>query len=374
VKVGVDLQVLGRDRSGDETYWRNLASRFGSLRPKDDFYFYHTRPEAGESIRGFSGRSHARRLGFSNPFLRVPLSYPRLMRREPVDVFHTQYVGVPASGARLVLTVHDLSYELYPETFPMNRALFLKLTRWSARRAAAVIAVSESTKRDLVRLYGLPPEKIHVVMNGVSSSFRPPSPEDVARVRARFGVRGDYVLSVAARQPRKNLARLTEAFLSARRRGDFNLRLVLVGGRAWGPSDMAGEAAEAVRRGDILLTGYVEEADLPGLYGGAAVFAYPSLYEGFGLPVAEAMACGTPVLTSNVSSLPEVGGDAAVYADPLSVAEISRALWETASNPERRREMRARGLERARLFSWDAAARKTLAVYDVVMGGVPCAA
>lgn len=363
MRIGIDAQVIGRDRSGDETYFRNLAAQFALLAPENDYRMYYTSPRAEPFLRSLGGSFHSRRLAFSNPFLRVPLAYPLALRREPVDVFHTQYVGVPAGGARMVLTVHDLSFEKYPETFPWNRRRFLQLSRWSARRAARVIAVSESTKRDLVSLYGVPAERIAVVHNGVSDDFGPVEPAARSAVALARGIQGDYLLSVGALQPRKNLRRLVAAFLEARRRPGFEGRLVLVGKKAWGPGDWDRDAESAFAAGDILCTGHVEASELPALYAGARLFAYPSLYEGFGLPVAEAMACGAPVLCSNTSSLPEVGGDAAAYVDPLDVRGIASAITSLWSDEGRRREMSRLGLEQARRFSWESAARKTLEVY-----------
>jgi glycosyltransferase involved in cell wall biosynthesis len=208
-----------------------------------------------------------------------------------------------------------------------------------------------------------------VVPNAASARFAPcTDPVELWRVRTKYGIQGDYILSVGTLQPRKNLPRLIEAFIEARKRPGFDCRLVLVGKKGWGPDEAKALPAGVLQRKDVIFTGYVEDEDLPALYSGSMAFAYPSLYEGFGLPVLEAMACGTPVLTSQVSSLPEVCGDAAVYVHPLRTEEICRALLALGSDKDLRKALQARGLLRAQKFSWRESARKTLAVYESVAG------
>lgn len=369
MKIGVDLQAVGRGRTGDETYYRNLVSCYSALRPDHDFFLYYTEPEAESFLEGLEGKFHPRKLAFQSPFARVPLAYPWQMWKEPVDVFHSQYVGFPAGRAKLVLTIHDLSYERYPEMFPRNRALFLKLTRWSARRADAVVVVSEHTKKDLVRFYGLPEDKIHVVYNAAHRRFSPcQDKERIGALQRRLGIRQDYILSVGSLQPRKNIARLVKAYLQARAGQALDLQLVIVGKNAWGNPEWETVAQNSPYQPDVLFAGHVPDDDLPALYSGASMFVYPSLYEGFGLPVIEAMACGTPVITSNGSSLPEVGGAAVVYVDPQDVNAISRAMVTLARDPQRRQDLRERGLRQSALFSWERAARQTLSVYEAALG------
>ncbi|MBI3549157.1 MAG: glycosyltransferase family 4 protein [Elusimicrobia bacterium] len=362
MRIALDLQTIGRRRTGDETYYRNLVSHYADLRPQHDYWFYYTHREAEAFFAKFQGRHHDRRLKFKNPLLRVPLAYPWELIKEPVDVFHTQYVGVRAGGAKLVLTIHDLSFEYFPESFPRDRALFLKMTRFSAKAASAILTVSENTKRDLVRLYGIPAEKIHVIYNAAHPSFAPcPDRAKVEAARRTYGIARDYFLSVGALQPRKNLRRLIDAYNICRRDPRFDQELVIVGAKAWGRDNLADGGAP-----DVRFLGYVAEEDLPLLYNGATALAYPSLYEGFGLPVVEAMSCGTPVIASSTSSLPEVCGEAALYVDPLSVGSIAGALKTMASNEGLRDRLSAEGLRQAGKFSWREAARKTLEVYESV--------
>jgi len=286
-----------------------------------------------------------------------------------VDVVHSTGNTAPdVDPARLVMTVHDLTFRLLPEYHtPENVALCERGMRDAITRARAFIATSECTKADLMRLYGVETERIHVVHPGIDPRFAPADAHAVARVRARHGLARPYVLFLGSNEPRKNLARLIEAYDRVRRRpGLAAHELVVAGAAGW----LNGDVAALVRRlgieTDVRFLGYVPAEDQPALYSGADVFAYPSLYEGFGIPVAEAMACGAPVLTSNVSSLPEVAGGAALLVDPRETDAIADALVAVLSDDGLRASLRARGLERARAFSLERMGRETLQVYERV--------
>jgi len=248
----------------------------------------------------------------------------------------------------------------------------LRLTvRRTARRAAHVIAPSEFTRRDLIETYKLDPARVTAIPLAASEHFRPVEDAgEIERVRRLYGIAGEYVLAVGSIQPRKNLARLVRAYSGLRReRGRSNLpQLVLVGKQAW----LYGETLRAVEeegvRDCVRMTGYVSEADLPALYTGALCFAYPSYFEGFGLPPLEAMRCGTPVLVGDRTSLPEVVGDAALTADPFDTGALARALARLIDDAALRAELRARGLKRASAFDWRDTARMTLQVYRRVTG------
>jgi glycosyltransferase involved in cell wall biosynthesis len=289
------------------------------------------------------------------------------LRRRPVDVLHVQYTAPPLAPCPVVATVHDLSFEHIPETFKLRSRVQLKLTvRATVRRAAHVIAPSEFTRRDLVETYGLDPARVTAIPLAVAPHFRPvEDAAEVGRVRRRYGIEGEYVLAVGSIQPRKNLGRLVRAYSALRRaRGRSNLpQLVLVGKKAW----LYGETLKAVEEeglaGSVVLTGYVLEGDLPALYTGALCFAYPSFYEGFGLPPLEAMSCGTPVLTGDRTSLPEVVGDAGLTVDPFDTEALASALARLIDDDALRASLRERGLRRARGFDWRETARMTLKVY-----------
>lgn len=280
-------------------------------------------------------------------------------------LFAPNFVPPPTRTRRLVVTVHDLAFRRYPDTAPHATLRWLSRFEDALERAVRVIAVSESTREDLLELYGVDPDRVSVVPHGVDREvFRPPSAEEVARVRARYGIDGTYLVFVGGLEPRKNLPRLVRAF--ARLPG--GPRLVVVGSWVpWNPEGVdqlrpvvEGLPAEARRR--IHFTGYVDEGDKVALLGGAAGLALPSRYEGFGLPVLEAMAVGTPVLTSNVSALPEVAGEAALYVDPEDEEQIADGMRRLLEDDGLRDSLREKGLERAGRFTWEETARRTAAV------------
>ena len=232
-------------------------------------------------------------------------------------------------------------------------------TRWSARAAQRIIAISETTKSDLVTHYTVRPDKIDVVHHGVSESLSPAPREEIDRARATHGLPDRYVLALGTIQPRKNYVRLAQAIASLNACGE-EIALVIVGKRGW----LAGEVETGIAASgaDVRMIGYIEDSDLPPIYSGAVAVCQPSLYEGFGMPVLEAMACGTPVVSSNRSSLPEIGGDAAFYVDPLDPASIAAGLSRVLSDVDLRLSLIARGRLRAANFTWERCARQTLNV------------
>jgi glycosyltransferase involved in cell wall biosynthesis len=267
-----------------------------------------------------------------------------------------------------VVTVHDLAYLLYPAHFPTKRRHYFQwLVPPSLRRARRIITVSENSKRDLCRLLAVPEEKVRVIYNGVEPQFRVATqPALVERVRAKYELPPKIVLSVGVLEPRKNLERLVQAFALLRQRG-IEHRLVLVGAAGWGYENLLRLPRELGLDDAVRFLGFVSQADLPLLYNAADLFVYPSLYEGFGLPALEAMACGTPVVVSHVSSLPEVVGDAGVLVDPHSVEGIAEAIYRCLRSDGLREELREAGLKQAARFSWHEAARQTLQVYREVL-------
>jgi glycosyltransferase involved in cell wall biosynthesis len=315
MRVGIDVSPLHQTRAGTARHILGLLPRLEATPGLDVRRLSAPLPGAALDVAWY------------------PAALPLLARRERVDVLHCPGYRAPLRAPMpVVVTVHDLAVLRYPEVFPRWSRTYSRATlRPILRNAARVIAVSELTKRDLVELLAVPDERIRVVPNAVDAVFSPEGPR----------AEGDYVLAVGTLEPRKNLPRLVEAM-----RG-LDLELRVVGPRGWG-----GVAVRSL--------GYVPDDELARLYRGAACLAYPSLYEGFGIPVLEAMACGTPVVTSAGSAMAEVAAGAAVLVDPLDPDAIAAGIREAI---ERRDELSRAGVERARAFTWDAAAALTADVY-----------
>jgi glycosyltransferase involved in cell wall biosynthesis len=264
-----------------------------------------------------------------------------------------------------VATIHDLMPLLQPAQYPeADAALFRRIVPRIAREADALIAVSQHTKDSLVRHLGVPPERVAVVHHGVDPRFRPVRAGAIVAMRAALGLDGPYLLFVGTAEPRKNLPRLVDAFALLRARGTVDVDLVIAGKAAWGSAGLRERIAAHGMDGCVRLPGHVDAALLPALYSGAAAFVLPSIAEGFGMPLLEAMACGVPVVASNSTALPEVYGDAALGFDPLSTEELAAALARVLGDQPLRADLVARGLRRAAGFTWEAAARKTLEVIE----------
>ena len=305
------------------------------------------------------------RLPTHRPWARIvweQVAQPGIVSRMGVDLVHEPaFVGPLASACPFVVTIHDLSFLFYPQGFRTLNRLYLKLfTRWSVQRARRIIAVSESTKRDLAQQYGISPARIDVVYNGVDSSFRPLPAAEVAAFKAERGLPERFILFVGTLEPRKNVVRLIEAYA---RLAEDRPPLMLVGGKGW-LYDEIFALVEALNLADqVRFVGYVPAQDLPLWYNAADLFVYPSLYEGFGLPPLEAMACGTPVITSTASSLPEVVGQAGLLVDPTDAEALTAAMEQVLASTGMQEKMRMAGLAQARSFSWQETACRTVASY-----------
>ena len=294
---------------------------------------------------------------------------PAALKDAGADVAHFTNGMVPMrSPVPTVVTIHDMSLRLYPRYHPARRVLLnAPLAQFAARHAGAIVTVSETAKRDIVRIYKLDPARVHVVHEAAAPSFRRVTdPAALDRVRARYQLADRIILYVGTIEPRKNLPKLIEAFAARKRAGDLPHHLVCVGPYGW----LSRGLEERIRRTKvshaIQFTGYVPFEDLPALYSLAEMFVYPSMYEGFGLPVVEAMACGAPVITGRAAALAEVGGDAVEHVESLEVDALGDAMARLARDPAKRAQLSSKALARARQFSWERAARETLDVYRTV--------
>ena len=281
------------------------------------------------------------------------------------DVAHFTNGMIPlGSPVSTIVTIHDMSLRLYPQCHPVRRLLLNRpLMQVAIRQAQSIVTVSDSARGDLLRLHGVAADRVSVVHEAASPSFHPITDRAVLEgVRARYQLPRQFVLYVGTIEPRKNLSRLVEAFAQARARG-IPHHLVCVGPYGWSSRDLAGRVERLALSESVHFTGYAKFEDLPAIYNLADFFVFPSLYEGFGLPVVEAMASGLPVITSSTSSLVEIAGDGAATIDPTNTEALADAIVRLATDDELRREVGRRGLQRSRMFSWTQTAKEMLAVY-----------
>ena len=281
------------------------------------------------------------------------------------DVAHFTNGMIPlGSPVSTIVTIHDMSLRLYPQCHPLRRLLLNRpLMQVAIRQAQSIVTVSDSARGDLLRLHGVAADRVSVVHEAASPSFHPITDRAVLEgVRARYQLPRQFVLYVGTIEPRKNLSRLVEAFAQARARG-IPHHLVCVGPYGWSSRDLAGRVERLALSESVHFTGYAKFEDLPAIYNLADFFVFPSLYEGFGLPVVEAMASGLPVITSSTSSLVEIAGDGAATIDPTNTEALADAIVRLATDDELRREVGRRGLQRSRMFSWTQTAKEMLAVY-----------
>jgi glycosyltransferase involved in cell wall biosynthesis len=282
------------------------------------------------------------------------------------DLYHGMNYHVPRVAFPSIVNIYDLSYLLFPQYFTRKRLNDIRgKVASSIKRADRILTGSESTKADIVNFLKVQEERIEVIQFGVEEAFKPQGSEEAVSIRKKLSLPERFILFVGTIEPRKNIISLLRAY---RKLGRSDIGLVVAGGRGWLFEEIFREVGRLNLHGKVLFPGRVSEADLPALYSAASVFVYPSVYEGFGFPPLEAMACGTPVITSNTSSLPEIVGDAGIRVNPEDSGGIAEAIGSVLDDNSKRDEMRMKGIERAKRFSWETCARKTLRLYREVAG------
>jgi glycosyltransferase involved in cell wall biosynthesis len=367
LRIGIDIHSIGSQKAGNETYYRELIKEMMRFSCDHSFFLYYTDPRVREQIVP-TERFRLERIRPSNSMLRIPFTLPWRLRDDRLDVFHAQFIVPPFLKCKTVTTIPDIAYEHVPEFFPARQRAMLKLlVRESAKRANHIITVSEFSKKALVETYGIHAEKITVTYEGAGEEFVPLDREKAREFLARkYGIRDEFILYLGRLQARKNLVRLVESYAKARKSG-LRHRLVLAGKPDSLFQPVLARIRELKLENDIVLPGYVAAEDVPAFFNAAEVFVYISFYEGFGLPIMEAMACGTPVITSRGTSLEEVAGDGAILVDPMDEASIEEALTRVLGDAGLRLRLGHAGLARSRQFNFKSAAEQTVAVYERVM-------
>ena len=363
--IGVDAsRACVAERTGTEQYSAALLRALMALGTPHRWRLYAPGPPP-EDLLPLPPRWEWRALPLPRLWTHARLSWELL--RHPVNALFVPAHVVPLlHPRRTAVTVHDLGYLHVPEAHAgWSRRYLDGSTRWSVSTARKVIAVSGATRNDLVASLRVPAEKITVVHHGVRAGLRRPPEEDIAATLAERGIAPPYVLFLGTVQPRKNLARLIRAFAGVVAAG-LPHRLVVAGRTGWLTEGILAAARAPGLAGRVHFAGYVPDGDLPALYAGADAFVLPSLYEGFGMPALEAMACGTPVIASNTTSLPEIVGDAGLLVDPLDEPALARAMIALLTDSARRARLAAAGLRRAASFTWERCARETLDVIEAL--------
>ncbi|HET6317871.1 MAG TPA: glycosyltransferase family 1 protein [Chloroflexota bacterium] len=379
MRIAIDYSAAVNQRAGVGRLVRNQVLALADVDQVNQYQLVYARPNRGTPPAYFPKARNFNRheVGLRERWLtimwhRARLPLPADWLSGPVDLYHSpDFVLPPLRRARGVLTVHDLAFLMRPECADARlRAYLEEVVPRSVQRAEYIIADSENTRNDLVVLLGVNPDAVSVVPGGVEERFAPVTDgKALDAIHKRIGV-GDapFILSIGVIEPRKNLNRLMDAFrlLKEREIGPPDLKLVLAGGHGWLVEGILQHHAKSPVRSDILMPGFIADDLLPALYSAASVFAFPSLYEGFGLPILEAMACGTPVVASKSSCLPEVAEGASALIDPDDTEDLAGALEQTLCNPELRTQLSEKGRARAAEYTWGRAARSLLNVYQKV--------
>ncbi|KPK99588.1 MAG: hypothetical protein AMJ91_07240 [candidate division Zixibacteria bacterium SM23_73_3] len=371
MRIGIDARSVLKQRSGVGNYTFNLIQHLSRLDQKNRYVlFYSHHLDVKSAIPKIENPN------FESKFFRFPNKLLNLLWgtvRVPkidwfvgdVDIYHSPNycLNILARGKSL-MTIHDLNFLAYKQfTIASGRWHYAFKIKNYAQKVDAVIADSESTRNEIMKYLKIPEEKIHVIYLGCSQAYRPlPETVMMQKIRAKYKIKGDFILYVGTLEPRKNLKGLIQAYDQSRAKEDF--LLVLAGGKGWKYKHIFDLVKQLKLEERVIFCGYVPDSDLPALYNGASLFVYPSFYEGFGLPPLEAMACGTPVIVSHTTSLPEVVGDAGIYVDPFDIEQISYSIDTVLSDSKLCNTLRKKGLERAKLFSWEKTARETKELYQ----------
>ena len=378
-RIGIDVTAALTQGGGIGRYTRELVRALVAADNGQTGHEYHffqarlIRAAAGSLPEKAFIRRHTAPLSEAwlyRLWYRLRLPLPVQWVTGQLDLFHSPDFVLPPVQGKIptLLTVHDLSFVHFPQAFTPALTRYLnRIVPWSVGRASHILADSEATRQDLIQLWQVDPAKITVLYSGVGRTFRPVTDGGQLRlVRAKYGL-GDqpYLLSVGTIQPRKNFQMLIRAFKPIADHWPYNL--VIAGGKGWMYDEVLAEVARQGLAGRVIFTGFAADEDLPALYTGAALFLFPSLYEGFGLPIVEAMACGAPVVASNASCLPEVVGDAGQLLSPEDEAGWTAVMQELLDNPVQRAELVAAGFLQARKFSWSRAGRQLLALYQEML-------
>lgn len=374
MNIAIDGRSLHRERSGIGRYTCQLTRALLKENSGHNIFLYGRLFNLISKIPSENELDQYQCHKIPFPFRKVDRIISRLLvqmkRNLHIDVvLWTNFLGAFSSRYKSIITIHDMAHHYYPEyVIPGNNRILPRYLKKHAHKADLIFCVSENTKKDVIDILEVPEEKVWVTYNGVGDEFKVVDNKDLLRdVRHKYKIPERFILFVGTVEPRKNISRLVETYHILNSRYRIEEPLVIAGGKGW-KNEALYQAIKRLKLEDrIIFTGYLQDADLPLLYNAATLFVYPSLYEGFGLPVVEAMACGTPVVTSNVSSLPEVAGEAALLVNPVDTEALASAVHRLLTDEDLCCKFRELGLQRAKRFTWESCARKTLEAISYVM-------
>ena len=376
MRIGINtLFLIPGKHGGTETYLRNLLLNLAKIDKANDYIMFTNRENSGsfgirqdnflEVLCNFSARYKSLRVFWEQVVL------PIMAGRHKIDVLHfPAYVSpvVNLFGTKLVVTIHDMMYRYYPENYPRGQLLYFRyFIPASARRAEMIITVSKNTKKDIIKFLKVPERKVRVTYEAHDKRFSNNlSVSEKNRIKKKYNLPDRFILSVASFNPQKNIDTLVRSFSLIKKTYNLSSQLVLVGMKLSYYSKIISVIEKLKLDKDVLFIGYVSDNDLPYLYSLANIYAFPSFFEGFGLPPLEAMACGCPVVASNATSIPEVVGDAGILIDPHNIEKMAEAIYKVLINDNLRKDLIRKGFERVKQFSWEKTAKETLKVYERV--------
>jgi glycosyltransferase involved in cell wall biosynthesis len=380
MKIGIDIRLIGKKRTGDEAVFFNLVKNLAKTDAVNDYFLFTDIIDA-ESLKSLKERLEIKEkknfkivsLLAANKFIWNFWTLPKYLQKNPLDIYETQYITpfFVSKKIKIVTIIHDISFNFFPQFIKFLDLLFLKiLIPISLKRADAVVAVSKFTKNEIIKYYKIPEGKIFVIYNALAEEFLTADIDEnkLEKVKIKYNLPDKFILYLGTLQPRKNIPHLISAFSRIKKRLP-ELSLVIGGNKQAYNFDRNIDAVlkKTGLRKEVHFTGFIDEEDKKAVFQLSSVFVFPSLYEGFGIPLLEAMSQSAPIIASNIESLKEIGKEAAIYINPVSLDEFESALYNICVSENLRKELIQKGKERVSFFSWEKSARETLAVYEKIL-------
>ncbi len=363
MRIGIRISPLASSMTGIPVYVHNIIRELSDIDSENEYFLYTNKKIPFKLELG----NNFHIILVDKPYPKFQLWYqiglPYRIKKDKLDLYHDTLFLLPFAVRKIpsIITIYDLSGLIMPEYHNLRVSITSKLIPSSIKRAKRIIAISEFTKNEIERLFPFAKGKIDVVLCGVNPDFHPIAKDKISEIRKKYKLPEKFIMFLGTIEPRKNLIGLLKAYSKIHKK--ISHKLVIVGGKGWKYSNIF-ETIETLQiKSDVIFTGFIPTEDLPAIYNAADIFVYPSIYEGFGIPLLESMASGTPVITSNISSMPEVVGEAGLLADPYSIEDIAEKIVMLAQDCSLRNILSEKGIERAKMFSWKKSAKKVLDIY-----------